>query len=216
MNALDPKIELVPYPLKSHFANVSACTLRAWAAHEYTRNTCAETIFGTTPRHRRISRLYGQQRRLVNETRLCVAGLFGCVARLSWSGRTLRDNGQVKGITHNGHIIRGLDDSPEKLYYRSVFLDCAQLAGIVMNFPEVDANRVGATGGSQAADSRSPVPRSNRASKKRRQPSRFSAIISACGKWTWRRTPTTRFELLPPFRPAPRARNRDFHPPRLH
>jgi cephalosporin-C deacetylase len=59
------------------------------------------------------------------------------------------DVGGVKGNTHQGHIIRGLDDSSEKLIFPSIFLDCAQLAGIVMNLPEVDANRVGATGGSQ-------------------------------------------------------------------
>ena len=59
------------------------------------------------------------------------------------------DIGGVKGNTVNGHIIRGLDDSPEKLLYRSIFLDTAQLAGIVMGLPEVDASRVGAAGGSQ-------------------------------------------------------------------
>src|SRR5205807_4691104 len=51
--------------------------------------------------------------------------------------------------THRGHIIRGLDDSPERLLFRQIYLDCAQLAGIVMGFPEVDPDRVGATGGSQ-------------------------------------------------------------------
>lgn len=56
----------------------------------------------------------------------------------------------VKGNTLNGHIIRGLDDpDPDKLYYRNVFLDAAQLARIVMAMDEVDESRVGALGGSQ-------------------------------------------------------------------
>jgi cephalosporin-C deacetylase len=55
----------------------------------------------------------------------------------------------VKGNTLRGHIIRGLDDDPAKLYYRQVYLDTAQLAGIIMDMPEVDPQRVGATGGSQ-------------------------------------------------------------------
>jgi cephalosporin-C deacetylase len=59
------------------------------------------------------------------------------------------DTGGVRGNTHHGHIIRGLEHGPEHLLYRSIFLDCAQLAGIVMNLPEVDASRVGSTGGSQ-------------------------------------------------------------------
>jgi cephalosporin-C deacetylase len=64
-------------------------------------------------------------------------------------GGLSEDTGGVKGNTLRGHIIRGLDDAPEKLYYRQVYLDTAQLARIVMGFPEVDADRVGATGGSQ-------------------------------------------------------------------
>jgi cephalosporin-C deacetylase len=64
-------------------------------------------------------------------------------------GGLSEDVGGVRGNTLRGHIIRGLDDAPDKLYYRSVFLDTAQLARIVMNFAEVDAARVGATGGSQ-------------------------------------------------------------------
>ena len=35
------------------------------------------------------------------------------------------------------------------MLFRQVFLDCAQLAGIVMAMPEVDPARVGASGGSQ-------------------------------------------------------------------
>jgi cephalosporin-C deacetylase len=60
------------------------------------------------------------------------------------------DRGGVTGNTLRGHIIRGLQDalkgSPEKLLFRQVFLDTAQLARIVMEMPAVDANRVGATG----------------------------------------------------------------------
>jgi len=59
------------------------------------------------------------------------------------------DTVPVKGNTHNGQIIRGLEDGDEALYFRRVFLDTAQLAGIVMDMPEVDENRVGALGGSQ-------------------------------------------------------------------
>jgi cephalosporin-C deacetylase len=64
-------------------------------------------------------------------------------------GGVSEDAGGVKGNTLRGQIIRGLDDSPRKLLFRQIFLDCAQLAGILMEMPEVDANRVGATGGSQ-------------------------------------------------------------------
>ena len=56
----------------------------------------------------------------------------------------------LKGNTLHGHIIRGLDDpDADKLYFRNVFLDTAQMARIVMAMDEVDETRVGATGGSQ-------------------------------------------------------------------
>jgi cephalosporin-C deacetylase len=66
-------------------------------------------------------------------------------------GGLSEDVGGVKGTTFFGHIIRGLDDKPENLLFRHIFLDTAQLAGIVMNMPEVDSNRVGAMGCSQGA-----------------------------------------------------------------
>jgi len=75
-----------------------------------------------------------------------------CVAVLDCRGQggLSEDNLQVKGNTHNGHIIRGLDDpDPKNLLFRHIYLDTAQLARIVMGFPEVDATRVGAFGGSQ-------------------------------------------------------------------
>ena len=63
-------------------------------------------------------------------------------------GRSL-DLGGVTGTTMRGQIIRGLDDSPQKMLFRQIFLDTAQLAQIIMQLPEVDAKRVGATGASQ-------------------------------------------------------------------
>lgn len=60
------------------------------------------------------------------------------------------DNRPVKGNTLHGHIIRGLDeDSPEKLLFRDIFLDTAELAGIAMDMEFVDETKVYAHGGSQ-------------------------------------------------------------------
>ena len=64
-------------------------------------------------------------------------------------GGLSEDIGGVVGNTLNGHIIRGLDDAPEKMLFRQIFLDTAQLTDIVMRMPDVDENRIGVTGGSQ-------------------------------------------------------------------
>lgn len=64
-------------------------------------------------------------------------------------GGLSQDTGGTTGWTLRGQIVRGLDDAPENMLFRHIFLDTAQLAGIVMDMPEVDESRVGATGGSQ-------------------------------------------------------------------
>lgn len=83
--------------------------------------------------------------------------------KLAWTGQGIavaaldcrgqgglsEDNSSVRGNTLNGHFIRGLDDAPEKLLFRSIFLDTVQLARVVMSFPEVDSARVGTVGDSQ-------------------------------------------------------------------
>lgn len=65
-------------------------------------------------------------------------------------GNGSEDVGGVQGATLHGHIIRGLiDTDPNKLLYRDIFLDAAELARIAMGMEFVDETRVYATGGSQ-------------------------------------------------------------------
>lgn len=73
------------------------------------------------------------------------------VAALDCRGQSglSEDTGGVVGSTLRGHVVRGLAGPPEKMLFRQIFLDAAQLAGLVMEMPDVDENRVGATGGSQ-------------------------------------------------------------------
>jgi cephalosporin-C deacetylase len=64
-------------------------------------------------------------------------------------GGLSEDSGGVRGTTLRGQIIRGLDDDPDRLLFRQIFLDTVRLAQVVMDQPDVDASRVAATGGSQ-------------------------------------------------------------------
>jgi cephalosporin-C deacetylase len=64
-------------------------------------------------------------------------------------GGLSEDCGEVKGNTDNGHIIRGLADSPEKLLYRQIFLDTVQLTRILMAMDDIDEKRIGVSGYSQ-------------------------------------------------------------------
>lgn len=65
-------------------------------------------------------------------------------------GGISEDIGGVSGNTMRGHFMRGvMDKKPEKLFYRNVFLDVAQLAEIVFSLDFVDEDNVSVYGGSQ-------------------------------------------------------------------
>ncbi|MBL8088120.1 MAG: acetylxylan esterase [Chthonomonas sp.] len=64
-------------------------------------------------------------------------------------GGRSEDVGGVRGTTLRGHIVRGLGDEPSKMLYRSIFLDCAQLARIAASQDDTDGSRIGTIGWSQ-------------------------------------------------------------------
>ncbi|QNE20082.1 acetylxylan esterase [Kribbella qitaiheensis] len=56
---------------------------------------------------------------------------------------------QPNSFSLRNHLVEGLDDGPEGLLYRHVFLDTRRLADIIRALPEVDPARVATTGWSQ-------------------------------------------------------------------
>lgn len=65
-------------------------------------------------------------------------------------GGKSEDVGGVKGTTLNGHFIRGLEEeNPDKLLFRNIYLDAAELAQIAMDMDIVDETKVYVSGGSQ-------------------------------------------------------------------
>lgn len=64
-------------------------------------------------------------------------------------GGSSEDVSRVTGSTLHGHIIRGLQDEPDRLLFRQIYLDTVQLARVVKSLDEVDPTRIGATGASQ-------------------------------------------------------------------
>lgn len=65
-------------------------------------------------------------------------------------GGLSNDATAADGTNLRGHIVRGLgDEDPKKLMFRRIYLDAAQLAGIVIDMDDVDSEKVGVVGGSQ-------------------------------------------------------------------
>jgi cephalosporin-C deacetylase len=150
MQALDPQIEMKPHALNAPFAE------------------CFDLYFTGTGGARVHAKYLRPKNQMEPHPALVMfhgygassgnwADKLGYVAQgysvasldVRGQGGQSQDVGGTMGRTSSGHFIRGIDDGPDKMLFRQVYLDCAQLAGIVMDMPEVDAGRVGATGGSQ-------------------------------------------------------------------
>lgn len=150
MRALDPRLELKPFPLKTtaadcfdlYFTGVGGSRIHA----KYLRPRNAPQP------HPAVVIFHGYSGNCGDWfDKLAWVSQGYSVAALDCRGQggQSQDLGGVTGNTYRGQIIRGLDDDPKKLLFRQIYLDTAQLAGIVMKMPEVDPKRVGATGGSQ-------------------------------------------------------------------
>ena len=154
MRSLDPKVELIPAEFQApnvecfhlYFTGVEGARIHA----KFLR-----PVHAPSP-HPAVLQFHGYS---VDSgdwfDKLAYVAAGFTVAALDCRGQAglSEDSSKVTGNTLHGHIIRGLDDAlqgvPEKLLFRQIFLDTAQLAKIVMEMPEVDAKRVGVMGGSQ-------------------------------------------------------------------
>ncbi|MBC8103708.1 MAG: acetylxylan esterase [Cytophagales bacterium] len=150
MHALDPEVELTPHRITAPFAECFDLRFTGvGGARIYAKYLRPKGTTGKIPALLQFHGYSGNGGDWADKLHQVARGYAVAVLDCRGQGGRSEDVGGVKGNTLRGHIIRGLDDSPEKLYYRSVYLDTAQLARVVMRFPEVDADRVGATGGSQ-------------------------------------------------------------------
>lgn len=150
MQSIDPKVELiksefqVPFAecFDLYFTGVKGARIHA----KYLRPKNSDTPHPAVVQFHGYTGNSGDW----NDKLSYVAAGFS-VAALDCRGQggLSEDVGGVKGTTFKGQMIRGLDGRPEDMLFRHIFLDTAQLAGIVMAMPEVDENRVGAMGGSQ-------------------------------------------------------------------
>jgi cephalosporin-C deacetylase len=150
MRAVDPEVELVPAEFQVSFADcfdLYFTGVRGARIHaKYLRPK------NVSEPHPAVLQFHGYSSNAGDwaDKLSYVAGGFSIAAMdCRGQGGKSEDTGGVLGNTYKGHIIRGLDDKPENLLFRHIFLDTAQLASIVMSMPEVDKNRVGAMGGSQ-------------------------------------------------------------------
>jgi cephalosporin-C deacetylase len=150
LDTVDPEVELVPAEFQSR---------AAICHHLYFNGTGGARIHAKLlrPRHAnepgpallRFHGYWGSSGDWSNHLDYVGEGFTVAALDVRGQGGRSQDPGGTTGWTMHGQFVRGLDDPPEKLFFRHVYLDTVQLARIVMALPEVDPARLGATGGSQ-------------------------------------------------------------------
>jgi len=150
MDALDPQIEIVPADFQTPYATCSHLYFTGvGGARIHAKLLQPKGVDGPHPALLQFHGYSGNAGDWVDKLGYVAMGYTVASLDCRGQGGLSEDVGGVKGWTLRGHIVRGLGDDPDKLYYRQMFLDTAQLAKIVMGMDDVDADRVGATGGSQ-------------------------------------------------------------------
>lgn len=150
MRALDPQVEMNPASFSApgvecfdlYFTGVRGARVHAKYLRPKDAKACPAVLF--------FHGYSGNAGNWFDKLPYALSGFCFAAMDCRGQGGVSQDVGGVSGTTFRGHIVRGLDDpDPTRLLMRDVFLDTAQLASIIMNLPEVDAGRVGCTGGSQ-------------------------------------------------------------------
>jgi cephalosporin-C deacetylase len=150
MRGADPKVELVPAKFSADFAECFDLFFTGvGGARVHAKYLRPKKRSGPGPALLEFHGYSGHSGDFSSKLGWVAAGFSVAALDCRGQGGQSEDSGGVRGTTLNGHIIRGLLDGPEKLLYRQIFLDTAELASIVMGFDEVDPNRVGAHGHSQ-------------------------------------------------------------------
>lgn len=150
MHAIDPQVKLIPAEFQAGFADCYHLYFTGvGGARIYAKLLKPQKLTSPGPAVLMFHGYSSNSGDWYDKLGYVAQGFTVAAMDCRGQGGRSEDPGGVKGWTLNGHIVRGLDDDPAHLLYRSVFLDTAQLAKIIMEMPEVDENRVGATGGSQ-------------------------------------------------------------------
>jgi cephalosporin-C deacetylase len=150
MRALDAEVELVPARVTAPFAEC----FDLYFTGVHGARVHAKLVRPAKPRGKHPAVLLfhgytGNSGDWSDKLKWAALGFSAAALDCRGQGGLSEDTGGVKGTTYKGHFIRGLDDTPDKILFRQIYLDTAQLARIVMGMPDVDPERVGATGGSQ-------------------------------------------------------------------
>ena len=150
MQALDPQVELIPADFQASFAKCFDLYFTGVGGARI-HAKLLKPVNADNP-HPAILQFHGYSGHAgnwVDKLPYVAAGYTVAALDCRGQGGFSEDPGDTFGSTFQGHIVRGVGGPPEKMLFRNIFLDTAQLAKIIMDMPDVDSSRVAVNGGSQ-------------------------------------------------------------------
>jgi cephalosporin-C deacetylase len=149
LDATAPKVELIPRSSPANFAECFDLWFTGVGGARIHAQYIRPASGGPHPAVLQFHGYSGNAGDWFDKLAWAAQGLAIAAMEVRGQGGSSEDPGGVKGTTLRGHIVRGLSDHPDKLAFRQIFLDTAQLFRVVSAFSEVDPTRLGAKGGSQ-------------------------------------------------------------------
>lgn len=150
MQTIDPQIELVPANFKHPIADCYHLYFKGVQnARIHAKLLKPKQVSTPTPAILLFHGYSMNSGEWLNKIGYVSAGFTVAALDCRGQGGLSEDPGGTIGWTMNGQFVRGLAGDPQKMTMRQIFLDTAQLAKIVMEMPDVDETRIGATGASQ-------------------------------------------------------------------
>jgi cephalosporin-C deacetylase len=150
LDGVDPQVELTPAEFQTPFAECFHMTYAGvGGARIYAKLVRPKSPRAPHPAVLQFHGYSGDSGDWHEKLALAAAGYTVAAMDCRGQGGRSQDPGGHDGWTLRGHIVRGLDGPAERMAYVQMFLDTAQLARAVMAMDDVDADRVGASGGSQ-------------------------------------------------------------------
>ena len=149
VDATDPQPELIPHPSPARFAECFDLWFTGVGHARIHAQYVRPLSGGPHPAVLKFHGYSGSAGDWFRQLPWAAQGIATAALDVRGQGGLSEDVGGVEGTTLRGHIIRGLGGHPDKLLFRQIFLDTVQLARVVMALPEIDSQRVGATGASQ-------------------------------------------------------------------
>ena len=150
MRAIDPDVTLTPVSFETSYAECYDMTFTSTkGARVYAKFARPKNLKGKAPAVLFFHGLSGSSPEWTALMSYVAEGFVVAAMDCRGQGGYSADSASYVGTTYTTPFIRGVDGTPDGLYYRNVYLDCAMLARIVMGLDYVDETRVGCTGGSQ-------------------------------------------------------------------